>query len=377
MPNKKFEKKEFIPVFILFILILFIPLKSFGQTISFNQSFSSILFYSNTTNTFSFGALEKSNIILRVNNENFVFYGCAYFFKYELLLSEITKLKYSFYINQLWLRIPFDFLFIEAGIKSDFDIEQISIDLFAPYGRLIFQNFFGANSSLNRWQLSFKMFLSESSIFNLKWYIDSRFTENSQNILLFNFYNFFDPFQIELFGIYYQISEKSRFGFSIKFPFVLNWFLSSCFHFYSNLIFNYFETKIQASYSFSNFSFSIFWYYTSYVFSFSDFINILTTYDLISNLDELLTLNNNIFSINFNYSLDPFFSINFSSIFLVNPFDIFFNLTLNFKFSYSLNLKITYLKNIFEQENSTIHICWSSFMSNFSDLLIIELSFNM
>lgn len=370
-------KQKALLIFFFCILFFLIPVVSLSQTIFFNQSFNSIFFYSSISDTFSFGALEKSNLIFKINKDNFIFYSSAYFIKYELLLQDLTNLQYSFFINQIWLRLPFEFLFIETGIKSDFDIEQISIDLFAPYNRLIFQTFFGINSSSNRWQVSFKLFLSEYSIFTIKWYLDSKFSKNSLNIYLFNFYNFFDPFQIELFGIFYQVSEKSRFGFSLKFPIFLNWFLGGCIHLDSNFEYNYFETKMQVSYSFLNFSFSIFWYYTSYIFNYIDFVNIIKNNDLLLNLDELLTLNNNLFSINFSYNPDPFFSLNFSSIFLVNPFDIFFNLTINFHFSNSLDLKITFFKNIYKTENSTIHAYWICFMNIYSDIFVIELSFNI
>lgn len=361
---------------IFLILLFFISIHSFAQIVNFNQSFNVILFYSNS-NGLSVGALEKSNLILKYSKENIYFYSSIYFLKYELYLLNLSSLSYSFYINQIWLRVPFKSCFFETGIKNDFDIEQVTIDLFSPYNRLIFQSFIGLASNSNRWQLNLKFFLSDFSIITLKWYLDEEISENSQNIFLFNFYNFFDPVQIELLAIYYQFSEKIRIGFAIKFPFILNWFFGCSLHFKPDFSFNYFETKFQASIPFSNFNFSIFWYYTSFVFDINDFISIISNQNLLLNLDELLTFNNNLFSLNLSFNPDPFISLNLSSIFIIKPFDIFFNLNLIFKFSNSLSLNISYLKNIFKENISTIHIYWQGFMNNFSDIILVELSFNL
>ena len=329
---KKSQDKEKIQLFqisvaffIIFSFSLFflISIKVTAQNIIINQTFNMSIMYNE--NSINLGGIESTNLLLNTKNENFLFNFSFYFMKYEFYYK--TLLNYSFFINYIWLRIPLGSFLLDFGIKPEIDVDQVSIDLFAPYSRFVYQNYVSLSGSQNRFQISFKLFIADFSILNFKWYPDYKFDEESENIFLINLFNFFDPFQIEIFAIYYEFSDKTRFAFSIKFPFVFNWLLSSALHFNSNFEYRYYETKIQASYQFNKISILFFWYYTSYVFSIYDFISNLSDNNFLNNLDELLTMDNNLFGINLKITTDPFFSFNLYAIFTFSPVDILFSIS--------------------------------------------------
>ncbi len=373
-------KKEFLySIFLLTIGIFFLfcfSLMVNAQNISINQLFGLSLLYND--NSINLAGLESANLLVNAKNENFIFYTSFYFTKYEFYYEILTSLNYSFFINQIWLRLPFGNSFLDLGIKPEIDIDQTSIDLFAPYLRLVYTNSMSFSSFQNRFQFSYKIFITDQCILNLKWYPDYKLESKSENIFLINIYNFFDPLQFELFGIYYEFSGKSRLAFSIKFPLILNWLLSSAIHFDSDFKYRFFETKVQAYYQFFNkFYFTIFWYYTSFVFSLSEFSLYLSNVQNLNNLDELLTIDNNLFGLNINLAPDPFFSFNLYTIFTISPFDILFSLSINFLFSNTLKLKISYISNFTNQQASTLNYYWIIFLKEFKGIVNIEIFFNI
>lgn len=382
MKYKKY--KRFILSFIIFFVITFLILilsifsiKTYCQTLTLNQSFGIIFLYNDSN--ILFGAIESSNLVAKYRESNFIFFSSIYFYKYELGIHDITNKDYDFILNYIWIRIPINFISFDFGVKPELDIEQGNLDLFSPYFRMVIQNIIGSSNSLNRWQISLKYFVSDFSVLSFKWYLTDNFSLNSDNIFYLNFYSFIEPFQIEVIGIYYEFTQKSRIGLSIKFPLLINWSFSGCLHFDSNMKYRYYETKIQISYNLPKIFFYAFWYHTSFVFSELDFMEIILNHKLLTNLDELLSMDNNIFGLSITFNPDPFLSIYTTSIFLIEPFDLLSILGINFNFSNTLKLKISYIFS-FKQDyilnnTSTISKYIELLLLGYKGLLAIELSF--